>query len=423
MSPRLSLLALCAGTLLLTACSKPVVLTTTPASELNMPAVEGHFDLRSSDGGQLTLTLAKASDARTLQASDRHVQLAGEVGYYLVRLEKYDVTPAVIVGPYKGFKVELGANAGGAADVTFFNLPKGTYNVYVMAVDRHGVILNKSGFADRLQTNLVIRPHGLGGPPTPLSCVVTLRDDHLDLPSSLLESSLTSVSNMMAHAGIPRQTPLELKRSPERIAIVPDGDFPSLVKDNSLSFDDETSFTLDDAAIQALKLPATPPHLLFITDEDGSNAEFLGAAKGYLTERDVAHVDPSLDPNAPMRVLRLDVPGVGTRNLYFSDAPQNALKAVSTFYDNAGFTNIPPSYMRVDPERVSSDEFFFSARYPQGVLADRTMLIDDEDNNWNIWTRQENGITQIIGMAVPFVQNGTVKIIHLQLLPDTPLAP
>ena len=49
--------------------------------------------------------------------------------------------------------------------------------------------------------------------------------------------------------------------------------------------------------------------------------------------------------------------------------------------------------------------------------------MDVDALNWNVWTLNEGGITKIIGMTMPIVQSGVTKLIHLQLLPDTPAAP
>ena len=410
--------ALLAGTLALTACVPTHQSALSPDVVSNQFSGKNTFDLKSPDKGVLAMGLASSRSGQGTQGM-RYVQFVGEVQSYLVKL----VCNGQTVGPANGFIVDVNPDGSGKAKATFFNLPKGSYNIYVTAVDRFGVILNKSGGPDQRGNGVQVGSHALTEQPAAFECAIQLRDDHANLPNSLIEKTFSAVSTLIPHLGAPMMTQLTPKRSPELIPVTLTGPNPSLVKDTTPSFDDETSFSLSDAAIEALRLPATPPYLAFITDENGANGQFLGTDIGFFTTRNVNHVDNNIDPNAPSRMLRIDIPGVGTRNMYFTDSPNNVLKAASGFYNNVGFTNVPPSYMRVDPELVSTTELFFSARYPTGIAANRYILVDVDSKNWNIWTLNEGGITKVIGMAMPFVQGGVTKLIHLQLLPTTPSAP
>lgn len=412
------ILAILAGSVALTACAVTPQTSFGPDVVANQVLGKNTFDLKSPDKGTIQLGLGYSRDGLATQAQ-RRVQFVGEVKYYLVKL----VCNGVTVGPANGFNVDVNPDGTGKSKVRFFNLPKGSYDIFVTAVDQHGVILNKSGGPDLKADDLEVGSHALAEQPQPLECVIVLRDDHVNLPNSLIEKTISAVAVLVPHLGEPMQTPLTPKKSPELIPVVTTGPSLSLVKDTTPSFDDETSFSLSDASVEALRLPGTPPYLAFMTDENGGNGQFLGSNIGFFTTRNVSHVDNNIDPTAPSRILRLDIPSVGTRNMYFTDTPNNILKAASGFYNNVGFTNIPPSYMRVDPELVSTNEFFFSARYPGGVAANRYIIVDVDSLNWNVWTLNEGGITKIIGMTMPIVQSGVTKLIHLQLLPDTPAAP
>ncbi|MNK50782.1 hypothetical protein D3C87_696670 [compost metagenome] len=410
--------ALVAGTLALTACVPTHQSALGPDVVSSQFSGTNTFDLKSPDKGVIAMGLASSRSGQGTQAM-RYVQFVGEVRSYLVKL----VCNGQTVGPANGFSVEVNPDGTGKGKATFFNLPKGSYDIYVTAIDQYGVILNKSGGPDQRASGLAVGSHAMAEQPASLECAIQLRDDHVNLPSSLIEKTFSAVATLIPHLGAPMQTPLTPKRSPELIPVVTTGPNPSLVKDTTPSFDDETSFSLSDADIEALSLPSIPPYMAFITDENGANGQFLGTDLGFFTTRNVSHVANNSDPNAPSRLMRIDIPGVGTRNMYFTDSPNNVLKAASGFYNNVGFTNVPPSYMRLDPELVSTTELFFSARYPTGIVAKRYIIVDVDSKNWNIWTLNEGGITMVIGMAMPYVQGGVTKILHLQLLPSTPLAP
>lgn len=412
------ILGILAGSVALTACAVTPQAPLGPNVVANQVLGKNTFDLKSPDKGAIAIGLGHAKGGLGTQ-SLYGVQFVNEVHHYLVKL----VCNGVTVGPANGFNVDVNPDGSGRSKVTFFNLPKGKYDIFVTAVDKYGVILNKSGGPDQKVNALEVGSHALAEQPQPLECVITLRDDHVNLPNSLIEKTISAVAALIPHLGEPMQTPLTPKKSPELIQVVTEGPNPSLVKDTSPSFDDETSFSLNDASIEALRLPSTPPYLAFMTDENGGSGQFLGTDIGFFTTRDVNHVDNNIDPNAPRRILRVTIPTVGTRNMYFTDTPNNIMKAASGFYPNVAPDNTPPSYMRVDPELVSTTELFYSARYPAGIAAKRYMIVDVTNKNWNIWTLDEGGITKIIGMTMPIVQSGATKLIHLQLLPDTPAAP